>query len=161
MPSQENQPQAKRQKIDSECSSSTLWNLFNEMSDAEEANSEGLNSGHTAEMMVMYLKEHIQPRHTDPLECTCIYPWGRCVGKGSHFWVRQSKSMNMFTCVSMCECARVVKQVLGIELVKRHWYKKYKMLEKCVCVYIYLHVFGVHVFVCVQCTCMCMCGVYV
>ena len=35
----------------------------------EEANSEGLNSGHTAEMMVeMYLKENIQSRHTDPLQ---------------------------------------------------------------------------------------------
>ena len=70
VPSQEDQLQAKRQKVDSECSSSTLWNLFNEMlADAEEANSEGLNSGHTAEMMVeMYLKEHVQSRHTDPLE---------------------------------------------------------------------------------------------
>ena len=64
------QPQAKRQKVDSDSSSSTLWNLFSEMlADSEEGNSEGLNSGHTAEMMVeMYLKEHVQSRHTDPLQ---------------------------------------------------------------------------------------------
>ena len=68
--SQEDQPQVKCQKVDSECSSSTPWNLFNEMlADTEEANSEGLNSGHTPEMMVeMYLKEHVQSRHTDSLE---------------------------------------------------------------------------------------------
>ena len=63
-------PQAKHQKTDSDSSSSTLWNLFSEMlADTEEGNSEGRNSGHTAEMMIeVYLKEHVQSRRTDPLE---------------------------------------------------------------------------------------------
>ena len=70
VPSPGDQPQAKRQKVDSDSSSSTLWNLFSEMlADTEKGNSEGLNSGHTAEMMVeMYLKEHVQSWHTDPLQ---------------------------------------------------------------------------------------------
>lgn len=39
------------------------------LADTEEANSERLSCGHTTEMMVeMYLKEHVQPRHTHPLE---------------------------------------------------------------------------------------------
>lgn len=68
--SPEDQPRSKHARIGSDSSSSSLWSLFGEMLDeADEANSEGSNSGYTAEMMVeMYLKECIQPRHTDPLQ---------------------------------------------------------------------------------------------
>ena len=62
--------QSKRPKVDSDSPSSSLWILFNEkLDEAEEANSEVPNSKHTTEMMVkMYLKEHVQPRHIDPLQ---------------------------------------------------------------------------------------------
>lgn len=53
VPSPEDQPQAKRQKVDFDPSSSTLWRLFNEMlAVTEEDNSEGCNCGHTGEMTV-------------------------------------------------------------------------------------------------------------
>lgn len=71
-PSAQNKSQAKRQnlKVDIDPSLCSLWSLFNEMlADTEEANSERLSCGHATETMVeMYLKEHVQPRHTHPLD---------------------------------------------------------------------------------------------
>jgi hypothetical protein len=62
---------AKRSRTESEKSSSSLWNIFDDMIERpSELNSSvsGDMSGYTAEVMVeMYLKEPIQDRHIDPL----------------------------------------------------------------------------------------------